>query len=92
MTNKQELLKQLEIEKQRRGIGRGTASMVADPEVQSLLTSEHRYAWEYELDAYRSQQKAFKWLVLGAICGALSLVLEVGFHWGSIMGLAKLWA
>lgn len=90
MPNK-ELLKQLEIEKQRRGIGRGSSGMAADPDIQNLQGSEHRYAWEYELEAYRSQKKKIKWLTVGAVCGVLSLVLEIAFHWSVILELSKLW-
>ncbi len=90
MPNK-ELLKQLEIEKQRRGITRGNAVAAPEPEIRDMLSSEHRYAWEYEMEAYRAQKKKIRWLTAGALCGVLSLVLEIGLHWGEIMNIAKLW-
>lgn len=90
MPNK-ELLKQLEIEKQRRGINRSSTATAADPEIRDLLASEHRYAWEYELEAYRAQKKKIRWLAAGALCGVLSLVLEIGLHWGNIISITKLW-
>lgn len=83
-----ELLKQLEIEKQRRGIGSGTGDY---GNMKGLPSKEHRFAWEYELEAYRAQKKKIKWLAAGATCGVLSLVLEIAFHWGTIMGLAGIW-
>lgn len=89
MPNK-ELLRQLEIEKQRRSNNR-TTSGATEQEMHNLLGREHKYAYEYELEAYRSQQKKAKWLMGGAICGVISLVLEVVFHWGDVAALWQLW-
>ncbi len=90
MPNK-ELLKQLEIEKQRRGISSGNIGGNDYSNVRSMQSKDHRYAWEYELEAYRAQQKKTRWLAMGALCGILSLVLEVVFHWGDIAGLVRFW-
>lgn len=88
MSNK-ELLKQLEMEKQRRGMSR--AKPMAEPVEHKPYSSEHRYAWEYELEAYRSQKRKMRWLTAGALCGVLSLALELGFHWSSIAALGRFW-
>lgn len=85
-----ELLKQLEMERQRRGITRSGGGAI-ESEMQAQFPREQRYAWEYELEAYRTQQKRTKWLVAGALCGVLSLVLEVAFHWETVMNLLRLW-
>lgn len=86
MSNK-ELLKQLELEKQRRANNRANSGMIAESDNRGSLSSENRYAWEYELEAYRAQRQKSKWLVAGALCGVLSLILEVVFHWGTILSL-----
>lgn len=90
MPNK-ELLKQLEIEKQKRGMSRSHSGMANEPDLLNAQGSEHRYAWEYELEAYRSQKRTIKWLAIGALCGVTSLVLEIAFHWSTLMGLTKIW-
>lgn len=85
-----ELLKQLEIEKQRRGINRSAGSAPGDFESTGPGLREHRLAWEYELEAYRAQQKKIRWLTVGALCGVLSLILELVLHWQDIAVLIPL--
>jgi len=89
MSNR-ELLKQLELEKQRRANNRVNSGMAVESDNRGSLSSEHRYAWEYELEAYRAQRQKGKWLVAGALCGFLSLILEVVFHWSTILSLTGL--
>ncbi len=84
-----ELLKQLEIEKQRRGISSGTGDYSNG---KGLPSKEHRFAWEYELEAYRAQKNKIKWLAAGAFCGVLSLMLEIILHWEGLKGLIGLWS
>ncbi len=79
------------MEKQRRGMSSGKSNGIVDTVGSDLHSSEHRYAWEYELEAYRSQKKRAKWLAIGAFCGVLSLVIEVGLHWNSVAALTKIW-
>lgn len=83
-----ELLKQLEIEKQRRGMSAGPGDYA---HVKGTLSPDQRFAWEYELEAYRAQKKKMKWLAAGALCGILSLLLEIALHWGSLVSLVKVW-
>lgn len=80
-----ELLKQLELEKQRRGMNRTAGGAVQGPLSAYSANGEGRYAWEYELEAYRAQQKKMKWMMVGALCGVFSIVLEMIFHWTDVV-------
>lgn len=89
MPNK-ELLRQLELEKKRRGINRSVGDSTSEAAAFSTgdRDRDSRYAWELELEAYRAQKKRNRWLAAGALCGVLSLVLELVMHWQSLVGMA----
>lgn len=48
---------------------------------------EEKFAWEYEILEYRRKKKIEKFLVFGATCGVLSLVITVVVNWGQIINL-----
>ncbi len=87
MPNK-ELLRQLELEKKRRGINRSVGDSAPDAAAYSGPERDSRFAWELELEAYRAQKKRNRWLAAGALCGVLSLVLELMMHWQTLAGIA----
>ncbi len=38
---------------------------------------EQRYAWEIELEEYRNRKKLDRFLIFGASCGVLSLIVSI---------------
>lgn len=85
----EELLKQLAMERQKRGISKESNVRQLRPQSAISNTSEHRYAWEYEVEAYRKQLRRQKWYALGTFCGIASLILEFIFHWVQIVQWVK---
>ena len=66
---------QLEFEKSRQDIlkmsGKDTESGFAGKE------EEQRYAWEIELEEYRSRKRLDRFLIFGALCGVISLMISI---------------
>ena len=66
---------QLEFEKSRQDIlrmsGRDSQPSFSGKE------EEQKYAWEIELEEYRSRKKLDRFLIFGALCGVLSLLISI---------------
>jgi len=66
---------QLEFEKSRQDIlkmsGREAPSEFTGQE------EEQKYAWEIELEEYRNRKRLDRFLVFGALCGVLSLLISI---------------
>ena len=67
--------KQLEFEKSRQDIlkmsGRDSEPSFSGKE------EEQKYAWEIELEEYRSRKRMDRFLIFGALCGVLSLIVSI---------------
>lgn len=46
---------------------------------------ENLYLWQYELEFYKQLRRRERWYALGAVCGVLSLILTILFHWQLIV-------
>lgn len=55
-----------------------------EPRIQ--IESATKYAWEYEIESYRKFKNQMRFLLFGAVCGVLSLILTIGFHFNEIKG------
>ncbi len=55
-----------------------------EPNIQ--IESATKYAWEYEIENYRKFKNQMRFLLFGAICGVLSLILTIGLHFNQIKG------
>jgi len=49
--------------------------------------SDKKYAWEYEILEYRRRRRIERYLVFGATCGVISLVMTFYFNWQYILSL-----
>ena len=73
-----QLLDELEFERNKREILKGTRSIKPEREPQNSLQNEtKKFAWEYELENYRKSKMLGKFHTFGAICGILALGLTV---------------
>lgn len=48
---------------------------------------EQKYAWEIELEEYRNRKRLDRFLILGALCGILSLLISLYVLYGHVYGL-----
>lgn len=48
---------------------------------------EQKYAWEIELEEYRSRKRMDRFLVFGALCGILSLLISLYVLYGHVYGM-----
>jgi len=48
---------------------------------------EQRYAWEIELEEYRNRKRLDRFLMLGASCGILSLLISLYVLYGHVYGM-----
>ena len=55
-----------------------------EPRIQ--IESATKYAWEYEIENYRKFRNQMRFILFGAICGILSLVLTLVLHFNQIKG------
>lgn len=85
----EEILKQLAIERQKRNSSNSVEGLSEKWPNPLNADSEHRYAWEYELEAYRKQQRKLKWYGIGALCGIISLLIELGVHGPKLYALVS---
>lgn len=61
----------------------GKAPMIHMPE----NPGDNLYAWEYELDMYKKQKRKERFFYFGACCGIASIILELAFHFKTILSL-----
>ncbi|MDK2865831.1 MAG: hypothetical protein PWP38_146 [Clostridiales bacterium] len=52
---------------------------------QKVLEEGQKYAWEYELERYRKDRLKDRFCIAGAICGFISLILTIWFHWPDML-------
>lgn len=55
-----------------------------EPSIQ--IESATKYAWEYEIENYRKFRNQMRFILFGAVCGILSLILTIGLHFNQIKG------
>jgi len=82
------ILEQLEFEKNKREIIRSagqTKENFSSPELSK--EPDQKYAWEYELERYRKEKTMNRFNFIGAICGILSLIITVWFHFYDILAM-----
>ncbi len=80
------LLEQLEFEKSKRKIIEKAAVNKSVPEeTPSEVMEGHKYAWEYELEQYRKTKIKERFYMIGAVCGILSLGLNLVIHFQTIL-------
>lgn len=85
-----DLLRQLELEKQKREMARRGSVDPVPAQTQTRRNAEgQQQAWELELEAYREQKKRERFFWFGAVCGVLSMVAELAFHGPAVMMLIK---
>ncbi|MBN2797129.1 MAG: hypothetical protein JXR88_17080 [Clostridia bacterium] len=54
---------------------------------QNYIKKQHPSVWDYELDQFRRQKKVDRFLILGGLCGLISLMISVFlflntmYHW-----------
>lgn len=48
---------------------------------------EQKYAWEIELEEYRSRKRMDRFLMFGAFCGILSLLISLYVLYGHVYGM-----
>lgn len=48
---------------------------------------EQKYAWEIELEEYRNRKRMDRFLVFGALCGILSLLISLYVLYGHVYGM-----
>lgn len=86
---KDEVLKALELEKSKREIikqAQRRSEEWAEECAKTPIVDDRKYAWEIELENYRKQKAKEKFWMLGALCGILSLILTIAFHFSEIRG------
>ena len=55
-----------------------------EPNIQ--IESATKYAWEYEIESYRKFRNQMRFILFGAVCGILSLIITIGLHLNQIKG------
>ncbi len=83
-----------EFEKNRQAILKQTkkhgAKKSMDHFGDDLSSKESRkYAWEYEVEMYRQQKRKDRFYLIGAVCGILSLMLNLMANGQFILDLIK---
>lgn len=75
-------IKDLEFEKNRMEILKRSGKSV-----KVNLGDNGKKAWEYEIEEYKRKKKMERFYLFGAICGILSLVLNILLNFDRLMGL-----
>lgn len=63
------------------------AEVPLEDKSENKLEGERKYAWEFEILEYRRKKRIEKFLVFGATCGVLSLIITVTVNWSQIINL-----
>jgi cell division FtsZ-interacting protein ZapD len=86
------ILEQLELERSKRDLIKAAKakqetmrSERQETDLQrEILDADQKFAWEYELERYRKDRLKDRFCIAGAICGFISLILTIWFHWPEI--------
>lgn len=73
-------IEDLEFERSRMEILKMTGKNVSE-----YQTSSKKRAWEYEIEEYRKRKKLNKFLIFGAICGIVSLILTLTLNYTKLL-------
>lgn len=74
-------IEELEFERNRMAILKNNGAL----DSAKATISQHKQPWEYEIEEYRKNKKMNRFYLFGAICGVLSLVLNVIFNYQTIL-------
>lgn len=81
-----ELLKQMNVDLSDKRVSNYKTSPTP-AEALNSVSSNGKYAWEYEIEDYRKRKSHGRFCFFGACCGVLSLILTLVFNYGKIMEL-----
>jgi len=84
--NRMELLKHMNVDLSDKRVSNRKESPRPSEAIQSA-NSNGKYAWEYEIEAYRKRKVHEKFYFFGACCGIVSLIITLIVNYHKLLGL-----